>query len=270
MRVVVITRPDLEETHRLLRKAAGRRGLQYTELVAGAAGGSDLSAVCPRLIYCAATDAPSVLLEKLVARPGDALLHDPFFGCDHQPITLQRAGLPLPRTVFLPSMDLETLAAQVEWLGGWPVVVKLPGHEGGAGVSRAKDMGELTEVLEACGFDALMQSFVPHVRSWRLTVLGDRVLASSASEAAEGDFRTNAEGSTDLGPGTPPEGAEEIAIKAARALKLDFGGADILEGPDGSLSIAEFNFPCYFAEQQAATGVDIAGHMLEHLAGKID
>lgn len=96
-------------------------------------------------------------------------------------------------------------------------------------------------------------------------MLGNRVLAATAREAGAGDFRSNGPGSRPLDPADPPEGLAEIAVRAARVLRLEFGGADIIEADDGVLRICEFNFPCYFADQQQQTGVDIAGALVDHL-----
>ena len=88
---------------------------------------------------------------------------------------------------------------------------------------------------------------------------------STARAAGAGDFRSNGPGSGIIDCGPPPVGVAEIAGRAAQVLKLDFGGADIMEAADGSLRISEFNFPCYFADQQEKAGVDVAGAMVDHL-----
>lgn len=72
-----------------------------------------------------------------------------------------------------------------------------------------------------------------------------------------------------IGGIAPPAGLAAIAGAAAAALRLEFGGADVMESPGGALTLAEFNFPCFFADQQEATGIDIAGAIIDHLLAKL-
>ena len=67
---------------------------------------------------------------------------------------------------------------------------------------------------------------------------------------------------------TPPDHLAAVAIAAVRALRLEFGGVDVLEAPDGRLYVLEANFPCYFGQAQVVAGIDVAGAMVEHLVAK--
>ena len=263
---VLVSRPDLAATNDLFEAACKARGLELVLLEPGAASNTALPREPRRLIYRAATDHAARLVEILVARPGDALLHDPHFICAHPGLVLRQNGLPVARTVYQPHRDRAGLAAQADWLGGFPVVVKRPGTEGGEGVSRAWDVDDLVRQMDGAPGGTTIEGYVKHRRCWRLTVLGGRVLAATASIAAEGDFRTNAEGSQVDPDAKLPDGATQIAIDAVAALRLEFGGVDLMERPDGTQTLAEVNFPCYFAQQQAWTGTDIAGAIVDHLA----
>lgn len=266
MQFMLIASPGERETDRQLEAACAARGLPFTKLTPGAANGVNLGEPGRRrLIYRTGVSTACILLEQLLYRAGDAALHDPFFHYGNQPLIFQRAGLPRPRTVYVPDPDPAALARQVQGLGGFPVVVKLGGAEGGAGVSLAHDLDALVAALGEARSYASLEAYFPHVRSWRVTVLNGRVLAATARSAGTGDFRTNGPGSGPVEAGPAPEKAGEITLRAARALKLEFGGADILEGADGSLCISEFNFPCYFADQYEQTGVDIAGAIVDRL-----
>lgn len=267
MRLVLVTRPDLGPINGALGAAAEARGLGVVELHAGAASGVPLPRE-RRLIYRVAGDYRSRLVEKLIARPGDALTYDPHFPCDEPTARLASAGLPTPRTAFLAAAGPAERRAQVNWLGGWPVVVKAAGKEGGAGVRRAETLDDLETALAAAGQTAALQAYFPHERCWRVTVLGGAALAATAYAPAAGDFRSNAPGGRHLPDAEPPPGAEALAVEAARALRLDFGGVDLMEGPGGALAVAEVNFPCYFLQQQEETGVDIAGALIEWLAAR--
>jgi len=110
--------------------------------------------------------------------------------------------------------------------------------------------------------------FFEHDIQYRLVVVGDRVVGTEGRKAAAGDFRTNNWDSEELGKVAPPQQAVDMAVRAAKAVRLEFGGVDILADHNGRLKLTEMNFPCYFADQQALTGVDIAGAMVEYLIEK--
>lgn len=59
-----------------------------------------------------------------------------------------------------------------------------------------------------------------------------------------------------------------MAVTATRASRLEFGGVDVLEAPDGRLHVLESNFPYYFGQAQVVAGIDMAGAMVEHLMAK--
>lgn len=271
----MITRPHLEDTNRLLHKAARHRGLAITAVDSPAAADRTVSETGPRLIYRAATDWNAKVFEKMLARPGDALLHDPHFPCDEPVLRLGQAGLPMPRCIFVPAAEEDELSAQVDWLGGWPVVLKARNAPWMENVIFATDLDELTEQLEECGYDATIEAYIPHARRWRVTVLGGRVLAASAREV-EGhgiipDRSTPIPTPTHTGAAAKPlpEEANRIALHAAEVLRQGFGSASLLEDEGGRMTLTRFEFPCAFADQQNCCRVDIAGHLLEHLANMI-
>ncbi len=266
MRLILIAAPGKRETDRQIEAACAARGLPCVKVVPGAAGGLDFGPPGERrLIYRTGVSLACITIEQMLYRPGDAALHDPHFHYANQPLIFQLAGLPRPATVYIPDPDPAALARQVAGLGGWPVVVKLPGTEGGKGVSLVHDLETLQAAIAGPRASATLEAYFPHVRCWRVIVLGGQMLATTARVAGDGDFRTNGPGSGPVDCDTPPAALGDIAIRAARALKLEFGGADIMEAADGTLRIAELNFPCYFSEQQDLTGIDIAGAIVDRL-----
>jgi glutathione synthase/RimK-type ligase-like ATP-grasp enzyme len=94
------------------------------------------------------------------------------------------------------------------------------------------------------------------------------VAACESYAAGEQDFRSNAWGRRLLEGAFVPDAAMRMAVDAARALGLEFGGADVLQGASGELALAEFNSPCFFAEHIDPDGMAIAGMMIDYLAAK--
>lgn len=201
-------------------------------------------------------------------QPGVAAFYDEaFFECLYQGVLFQQHGLPIPRTIHALSADRALLEQQAAQLGGFPLVVRQPGGEGGHGVIRVDSLAALFSLIDYLGPSLLMEYF-EHVVAYRLIVVGERVVATEARCSGPGDFRPNAIGGDTLGAVEPSARAVAIALEAARLMRVEFGGVDLLEDEAGRLVLAELNFPCYFADQQRNSGIDIAGAMIEHLLTK--
>ena len=201
---------------------------------------------------------------------------DPLFECLFPGILFQKNGIPMPRTIHALTRERATLETHVNLLGGFPVIVKIPGSEDGKGVIGVDSYAALFSLLDYVGTAPILMEYFEHVVSYRLIVIGNNVIASEARHSGSGDFRTNSIGSDLIGAAAAPPAAIEMALKAARVLRIEFGGVDILENQDQKLLLAELNFPCRFscyfcccfADQQRDSGIDIAGAMLDHLMAK--
>ena len=78
------------------------------------------------------------------------------------------------------------------------------------------------------------------------------------------DFRSNI---SNGGTGTiyqPNNEYINLAIKAARALGLDFAGVDVMFGEDGPI-ICEINSNPQFASTLKATGINLADSIVEYI-----
>lgn len=93
MQFVLITRDDLTDTNDCFRAACSARGIELAEVQAGSVSGTKLSSDGPRALYRAAGDDGACLIEKLLVRDDDAVLHDPHFPCDHHLARLARTDV---------------------------------------------------------------------------------------------------------------------------------------------------------------------------------
>jgi len=182
----------------------------------------------------------------------------------------------MPRTIHALTRERSTLETHAELLGGFPLIVKIPGRESGKGVIRVDSYAALFSLLDYVGSTPILMEYFEHVVSYRLIVIGNNVIASEARHSGPVYFRTNSIGSDSIGAVAAPPAAIEMALKAARVLRIEFGRVDILENLDQKLMLAELYFPCRFscyfccsfADQQRDSGIDIAGAMLNHLMAK--
>lgn len=177
---------------------------------------------------------------------------------------LAGAGLPTPETVVCESAE----AAHEGWRRlGCDVIVKPLFGSMGLGMVRVSDEEMAYRVfrtIETIRGVFYLQRAVEHdgcdVRAF---VLGDRVLG--AIERRANGWRTNlARGGTARALVLPPAWAD-LAVRAARSLDAAYAGVDLLPGRDGRVYVLEVNGIPGWRGLQEATGIDVAGALLDHL-----
>jgi ribosomal protein S6--L-glutamate ligase len=184
---------------------------------------------------------------------------------------LAREGIGLPATVFGDNPD--DTADLLAMLGEPPHVIKLVEGAQGNGVLLAEKRSASQSVIEAFrGLFAnfLVQEFIREAKGAdiRCFIVGGRVVAAMRRQAREGEFRSNLHrgGSatrTDLS-------AAEIdtALRAARTMGLNVAGVDLLRSRRGPL-VLEVNSSPGLEGIEAATGVDVAGEIIDYLARRV-
>jgi len=103
---------------------------------------------------------------------------------------------------------------------------------------------------------ALLQEFVgPARRDLRLVVAGDDIVAGAERTAAWGEWRTNVSLGGRVRPTRLPRAAQELAVRAARAIDIDFAGVDLLP-TNGGWIVLELNGAVDFDARYALLGRD--------------
>lgn len=180
---------------------------------------------------------------------------------------LSREGIGLPVTGFANSTkDIDGL---INLVGGAPLVIKLLEGTQGIGVILAETKKAAEAVIEAFrGLDAniLVQEFIKEAggSDIRCFVIGSRVVASMKRQGAPGEFRSNIHrgGSAEKIKLTPEE--RSTAVRSAKVMGLNVAGVDILRSNHGPV-VMEVNSSPGLEGIEAATGVDVAGKIIEFL-----
>jgi ribosomal protein S6--L-glutamate ligase len=185
---------------------------------------------------------------------------------------LSRTDVGMPRTGF--AFETQDIDGVIESVGGPPLVIKLLEGTQGVGVVLAESKSAARSVIEAfrqLEANILIQEFIEESRGSdvRCLVIGDRVVAAVERRSVDGEFRSN------LHQGGEPHevelSAEEIttALSATNALGLEFAGVDILRSNRGPL-VLEVNSSPGIQGVETASGVDVAGMMIEHIEMKLN
>lgn len=258
-----------------LRRAAAAARVGYREVLAASLDPRVPPLEPGALLFRPATSMAAFRAERQLWRPGVATVYatpaGPFALHVEQWTAFARAGLPTPRTLRLERADAEFLSDAVEWLGGFPVVVRVDSGEGGDGVLLAESMRALrglADLFVSRGLGGRMATFVPDATHWRLIVVGDRVVTAYRNPTRAGDFRSEpASDPADYGLSPAPEMAD-LAIRAAAVSGTHFAGVDVLEHPSGRLYLLEANFPCYFPQAESFGAADVSGAIVSFLLAR--
>jgi len=185
-------------------------------------------------------------------------------------IVHERNGLTAPKTIHRLTSDRDLLARYVEFLGGFPIVLKAAGGTRGSGTMIVDTMPSLLSIadyLVTLGREFILRQYIPAAEIVRCTVLGSRVIATNTKPVPASDFRSNIRGG-EIRAATCSHATHTLAVDAARTCNLEFAGVDILIAKDGQPFLLETNSPCDFITSQRALGIAIAERMVDHLIAK--
>ena len=180
---------------------------------------------------------------------------------------LQEAGLPTPETVVCERP--EDAAEAFRALGD--VVVKPLFGSMGLGMVRVADPETAFRVFRALeairGVYYLQRSIEHGGRDVRVFVVGDRVVG--AIERSSPGWRTNVSRGGSARAITLPDAWTELALRAARAVGADYAGVDLIPALDGTVYVIEVNAIPGWQGLQEATGLDVAGAIVDHLLTRV-
>ncbi len=185
---------------------------------------------------------------------------------------LSRHSIGMPATMFV--RDRADVLAAIEQVGGAPVVIKLLEGTQGIGVILAPDTKvaeAVIETLQSTRQNVLIQRFVSESRGRdiRALVVGDQVVGAMRRVATGDEFRSNVHRGGSVEPVELDDEYQRVAVQAAQIMGLRVAGVDMLEGNEGP-SVMEVNSSPGLEGIEAATGLDIAGAIIDYIANQVD
>lgn len=282
--------PENIRTQQLLLAAAEKRNIEVNKLMVDELAIDDvlgLKFTNQDLLYRTALGEKAKTLEMaVVMRKAGESPKNFFMASDSyritgvpwiETLTYAISGVPIIPTLFMDSswkrMSDEELTRRLDTINGFPVVVKQEGLSHGRGVALLNTLEDLKTFIKMTDDEHMqrhaLRQYLDSYRHARLIVLGDKVIDSIEYFKPENDFRTNAAPSPTVKPMKFDGSVEKIALDASVLEGRDYGGVDVLiDEKTNKAYLAEFNSPCNFARSQDATGVDIAGQILDYLTNK--
>jgi RimK family alpha-L-glutamate ligase len=176
---------------------------------------------------------------------------------------LEQCGLPTPDTIVCETAE-EAFAAFREL--GDAIVKPLFGSMG-LGMVRVSDEEMAFRVFKTIeqirGVYYLQRAIDHEGRDIRAFVVGGRVLA--AIERTSDGWRTNLSRGGTARAVQLSEAWSSLAVRAAAAVGAEYAGVDLLPARDGSVYVLEVNGIPGWQGLQEATGVDVAGAVVDQL-----
>ena len=185
---------------------------------------------------------------------------------------LSREGIGLPVTGFARSP--EDIDGVIDLVGGAPLIIKLLEGTQGRGVVLAETRKAAESVIGAfrqLDANILVQQFIAEAggSDIRAFVVGGRVVAAMERTAAEGEFRSNLHRGGTAREVKLSRKERNTAIRAARVMGLAVAGVDLLRADKGPV-VMEVNSSPGLEGIEAATGVDVAGEIIEYVESHVD
>ena len=276
-----LTRADFAtKSHCLkaLQKASQKLDINFYPLITEKLDLTSFSPSSHDLFYCLTIDPLSRFVERYLIssyslttfyRDNTHLTYTPpplvtFFA-------LKQANLPTVPFLTLNSNHRPYLKKVTQLMGGFPLIIKVPGGSVGVGVIKVDSFSSFTSIIDwflKHHHNLLIQPYIPHQRNFRLVVVGNKVIAAKANIKISEEFRLNVKDQHKEEAIDPSSNLKRLAIKAVKVLGIETGGVDIIEAQDGQYYLTEVNFPHNFWPTQQVTKIDIAYYMVKHLLSK--
>lgn len=185
---------------------------------------------------------------------------------------LSRHNIGMPQTTFV--RDRSDVLPAIERVGGAPVIIKLLEGTQGVGVILAESVKvaeAIIETLQCARQNVLVQKFVAESRGRdiRAFVVGDQVVAAIRRTAQGTEFRSNVHRGGTAEVVELDDHFRETAVRAAQIMGLRIAGVDMLEANDGP-QIIEVNSSPGLEGIETATGLDVAGSIVEYIAAQVN
>jgi RimK family alpha-L-glutamate ligase len=178
---------------------------------------------------------------------------------------LQEAGLPTPETLVCES-PADAMAA-VRAMGD--VILKPIFGSMGHGMVRVDNPEvafRIVRALDQVRAVFYVQRAVDHGgRDVRVFVIGGRVFGAIERRAPDGEWRTNVSNGGSARAFDLPAAWGQLALRAAAAVGAEYAGVDLLPSRDVAVFVLEVNGIPGWQGLQDATGLDVAGAIVDHL-----
>lgn len=190
---------------------------------------------------------------------------------------LWAADVRQPKTVAVPKRESQAWEDEqiekymphiVDFLGGYPIVIKTVLGSQGKGVFLIRDMDEMKQCPALTEPGAVLaQEFIAASSGTdiRVYVVGGKAVGAHGRVGAEGDFRSNISAGGHSEEHESTEAEKDISERAVNALGLSWGAVDLLIDEDGLPLVCEVNSTPQFSGMERPPHLDVAGLYFDYI-----
>ena len=158
-----------------------------------------------------------------------------------------------PKTIFHNNtIDRQLLKGYVNYLNGFPLIIKVYGKSRGIGLIKVDTWQALISAMDYLNDikeKFILREFIQSDHVIRLMVLGKEVISSWFTPLMDDDFRNvSAESLSILTKDKVykkySQGIENLAVNAVQVCGFEFGAVDIILDESYNAFVLEVNFPC--------------------------
>jgi len=182
-----------------------------------------------------------------------------------------KANIPSPKTIYHLTNDRALLKKYVDYLGGFPIIIKAAGSTRGIGTIKIDSWQNLISTVDyliTTGDKFILRQFIENKGAARIIVLGNEVIATEFRDNIENDFRVSGNKIKNYYQRDFDEQTYQIAINATRIANLEVSGVDIIYDMNKQPYLLEMNTPFDFIPTQEVTNINIAELMIKYLTKK--
>ena len=187
-------------------------------------------------------------------------------------LRLHLAKLSTPRTWACENEAKATKIVKQQLSLGRTLVIKPLFGCQGKGIAKISSLADFN-AIDAVGDAFYLQQYIEPFKQgewqdWRILVIDGQVCAAMSRQSKH--WITNfAQGASCLPTTVTPE-MEQLAIHATQAVQADYAGVDLIKACDGSYTVLEVNSVPAWKGLHQATNIDVAGHLAQALANRIN
>ncbi|PQB05606.1 ATP-grasp domain-containing protein [Aureitalea marina] len=179
---------------------------------------------------------------------------------------LAQARIPIPKTTLGMGYDPESA---LDRFGPPPYIIKLLQGTHGNGVILAESKRSALstiETLKAAKVRFIIQEFIAESKGSdiRAIVVDGKIVAAMKRQGKEGEFRSNLHRGGSAEALKLDHKLENLALRAAKALRLGVCGVDLLESNSGPM-VLEVNSTPGLEGIETTTGIDVSGQIISYI-----
>ena len=234
------------------------------------------------LLYRASTKPTTWMIEKYLTDKQSVTFYQNYkrsFSRYSNTIVHQKLGVSMPRSIDHLPQNKDLLKEYVDYLGGFPIIIKAMGRSQGVGVMKIDSLSSLMSVVDYltdANSDLVLREFVDvgqPIHSYRAVVLGDKVEIAykNINTSLTDDFRSNVDQENRQREIVELSSADQkMIVKSVSVLDLELGAVDFAYNQDEELKIFEVNFPFHFVPIVKDFEYNINDKIVEYLLNKAE